>query len=182
MAESETSSTVPETGSGTSGSGLHIDDVYLEGETPEGTAVVGHLSVVVDAGGITVVGPGPDARRTVSWERMSSIELGPPATLPDGQSVSSLQFSLDGRPLRLLVPTGVAGVLGAASSVVAAPSGAPAAAASAAGRGGGRPASRRQQGGGRRGVGRVRRRRRHGGGPGGAVPDRRRGAPRGVDR
>jgi len=131
--ESESSSTVPETASGASGSGLHIDDVYLEGDTPEGTAVVGHLSVVVDAGGITVVGPGPDARRTVSWERMSSIELGPPATLPDGQSVSSLQFSLDGRPLRLLVPTGVAGVLGAASSAVAAPSGAPAAAASAAG-------------------------------------------------
>jgi len=127
MAESESSSTAPDTGPSVSGSGLHIDDVYLEGDTPDGTAVVGHLSVVVDAGGITVVGPGPDARRTVSWERMSSIELGPPATLPDGQSVSSLQFSLDGRPLRLLVPTGAAGVLGAVSSAIATPSAAPAA-------------------------------------------------------
>ena len=83
---------------------LRLDDVYLEGATPDGLAVVGHLSVIVDTGGITVLGPEPGERRTVEWERMSPLEFGPPAVLPGGQPVTSLEFVVDGRPLRLLVP------------------------------------------------------------------------------
>jgi hypothetical protein len=82
-----------------------MDDVFLEGATPDGPAVVGHLSVIVDTEGITFLGPEPGDRRTVGWDRMSPLEFGPPAALPDGMAVTSLEFELDGRPLRLLVPS-----------------------------------------------------------------------------
>jgi len=82
-----------------------MDDVYLEGATPEGQAVVGHLSVIVDTEGITFLGPEPGERRTVGWDRTSPLEFGPPAALPDGEAVTSLEFAVDGRPLRLLVPS-----------------------------------------------------------------------------
>jgi hypothetical protein len=82
-----------------------MDDVYLEGDTPEGQAVVGHLSVIVDTEGITFLGPEPGERRTVGWERTSPLEFGPPAALPGGEQVTSLEFAVDGRPLRLLVPS-----------------------------------------------------------------------------
>ena len=84
--------------------GLRLDDVALEGETPDGKAVVDHLSVIVDAAGITVLGPAPGASRTLGWDRMSSVELGPTSALPGEQAVNSLQFVLDGRPLRFLLP------------------------------------------------------------------------------
>jgi len=84
---------------------LRMDDVYLEGDTPEGQAVVGHLSVIVDTEGITFLGPEPGERRTVGWERTSPLEFGPPAALPGGEQVTSLEFVVDGRPLRLLVPS-----------------------------------------------------------------------------
>jgi hypothetical protein len=84
---------------------LRMDDVYLEGATPDGPAVVGLLSVIVDAAGLTVLGPSPASRRTVGWDRLAQMELGPPATLPDGLRGSSLQFLVDGRPLRVLVPS-----------------------------------------------------------------------------
>jgi len=82
-----------------------MDDVYLEGATPEGPAMVGHLSVIVDTEGITFLGPEPGERRTVGWDRTSPLEFGPPASLPGGQAVTSLEFVVDGRPLRLLVPS-----------------------------------------------------------------------------
>jgi len=82
-----------------------MDDVYLEGSTPEGTAMVGHLSVIVDTEGITFLGPEPGERRTVGWDRTSPLEFGPPGALPGGQAVTSLEFVVDGRPLRLLVPS-----------------------------------------------------------------------------
>ncbi|MDR3650427.1 MAG: hypothetical protein P4L20_15140, partial [Acidimicrobiales bacterium] len=84
---------------------LRMDDVYLEGATPEGPAMVGHLSVIVDTEGITFLGPEPGERRTVGWDRTSPLEFGPPASLPGGQAVTSLEFVVDGRPLRLLVPS-----------------------------------------------------------------------------
>ena len=84
---------------------LRMDDVYLEGSTPDGPAVVGHLSVIVDTDGITFLGPEPGERRTVGWERTSPLEFGTPAALPDGEAVTSLQFVVDGRPLRILVPS-----------------------------------------------------------------------------
>jgi hypothetical protein len=84
---------------------LRMDDVYLEGSTPDGPAVVGNLSVIVDTDGITFLGPEPGERRTVGWERTSPLEFGAPASLPDGEAVTSLQFVVDGRPLRILVPT-----------------------------------------------------------------------------
>ncbi len=84
---------------------LRMDDVYLEGATPEGPAVVGHLSVIVDTEGITFLGPEPGERRTVGWDRTSPLEFGPPAALPGGQAVTSLEFAVDGRQLRLLVPS-----------------------------------------------------------------------------
>jgi hypothetical protein len=82
-----------------------MDDVFLEGATPDGPAVVGHLSVIVDTEGITFLGPEPGERRTVGWDRMSPLEFGAPAAMPDGLAVTSLEFQLDGRPLRLLVPS-----------------------------------------------------------------------------
>jgi len=82
-----------------------MDDVYLEGATPEGPAVVGHLSVIVDTEGITFLGPEPGERRTVGWERSSPLEFGAPAALPDGEQGTCLEFAVDGRPLRLLVPS-----------------------------------------------------------------------------
>ncbi len=100
---------------------LRLDDVYLEGATPDGLAVVGHLSVIVDTGGITVLGPEPGERRTVGWERMSPLEFGPPTVLPGGQPVTSLEFVVDGRPLRLLVPA--KGELVSPQEVVVEPSG-----------------------------------------------------------
>ncbi len=84
---------------------LRMDDVYLEGSTPDGPAVVGHLSVVVDTAGITFLGPEPGERRTVGWERTSPLEFGPPAAMPSGEQATALEFVVDGRPLRLLVPT-----------------------------------------------------------------------------
>jgi hypothetical protein len=84
---------------------LRMDDVFLEGATPDGPAVVGHLSVIVDTEGITFLGPEPGERRTVGWDRMSPLEFGAPAAMPDGLAVTSLEFQLDGRPLRLLVPS-----------------------------------------------------------------------------
>ncbi len=57
---------------------LRMDDVYLEGATPDGPAVVGHLSVIVDTAGITFLGPEPGERRTVGWERTSPLEFGRP--------------------------------------------------------------------------------------------------------
>jgi len=84
---------------------LRMDDVYLSGSTPDGPAVVAHLSVIVDTEGITFLGPEPGERRTVGWERTSPLEFGPPAELPGGEAVTSLEFVVDGRPLRLLVPT-----------------------------------------------------------------------------
>ena len=84
---------------------LRMDDVYLEGATPDGPAVVGHLSVIVDTAGITFLGPEPGERRTVGWERTSPLEFGAPAALPDGEQATSLEFVVDGRPLRLLVPS-----------------------------------------------------------------------------
>ncbi len=84
---------------------LRMDDVYLEGATPEGPAVVGHLSVIVDSDGITFLGPEPGERRTVGWERSSPLEFGAPAALPDGEQGTCLEFVVDGRPLRLLVPS-----------------------------------------------------------------------------
>ena len=83
---------------------LRMDDVYLEGPTPNGPAVVGHLSVVVDTAGITFLGPEPGERRTVGWDRTSPLEFGPPASTPAGEQATALQFVVDGRPLRLLVP------------------------------------------------------------------------------
>ena len=62
---------------------LRMDDVYLEGATPDGPAVVGHLSVIVDTEGITFLGPEPGERRTVGWERTSPLEFGAPAALPE---------------------------------------------------------------------------------------------------
>jgi len=85
--------------------GLRLHDVYLEGAVDEATAVVGQLSVIVDSAGITVLGPTPGAVRVVGWERLSSVELGGSATLPGGKAGSSLELVVDGRPLRLLVPT-----------------------------------------------------------------------------
>jgi hypothetical protein len=82
-----------------------MDDVYLEGATPEGPAVVGHLSVIVDSEGITFLGPEPGERRMVGWERSSPLEFGAPAALPDGEQGTCLEFVVDGRPLRLLVPS-----------------------------------------------------------------------------
>ncbi len=84
---------------------LRMDDVYLEGATPEGPAMVGHLSVIVDTEGITFLGPEPGERRTVGWDRTSPLEFGPPAALPGGEAVTSLEFAVDGRQLRLLVPS-----------------------------------------------------------------------------
>ena len=84
---------------------LRMDDVYLSGSTPDGPAVVAHLSVIVDTEGITFLGPEPGERRTVGWDRTSPLEFGPPAELPGGEAVTSLEFVVDGRPLRLLVPT-----------------------------------------------------------------------------
>ena len=84
---------------------LRMDDVYLEGATPEGPAVVGHLSVIVDTEGITFLGPEPGERRTVGWERTTPLEFGAPAALPDGEQGTCLEFVVDGRPLRLLVPS-----------------------------------------------------------------------------
>jgi hypothetical protein len=84
---------------------LRMDDVYLEGATPDGPAVVGHLSVIVDTDGITFLGPEAGERRTVGWERTSPLEFGAPAALPDGEQATSLEFVVDGRPLRLLVPS-----------------------------------------------------------------------------
>ena len=83
---------------------LRLDDVYLQGATPEGQAVVGNLSMILDESGLTVLGPNPGTRRVVSWDRMSGLEIGPPATMPTGELVATLQFLLDGRPLRFLVP------------------------------------------------------------------------------
>ena len=68
---------------------LRMDDVYLEGATPEGPAMVGHLSVIVDTEGITFLGPEPGERRTVGWDRTSPLEFGPPAALPGGEAVTS---------------------------------------------------------------------------------------------
>ncbi len=82
-----------------------MDDVYLEGATPDGPAVVGHLSVIVDTAGITFLGPDPGERRTVGWDRTSPLEFGQPAAMPDGEQVTALEFVVDGRPLRLLVPS-----------------------------------------------------------------------------
>ena len=82
-----------------------LDGAYLEGVTPDGPAVVGELSVVVDEDGITVFGPTPDARRALDWERVSPVTLGAPGTLPDGTVATTLEFSLEGRQLRLLVAT-----------------------------------------------------------------------------
>ncbi len=84
---------------------LRMDDVYLEGATPDGPAVVGHLSVIVDTEGITFLGPEPGERRTVEWERTSPLTFGPPVALASGEPVTSLEFMVDGRPLRLLVPS-----------------------------------------------------------------------------
>ena len=84
---------------------LRMDDVYLEGSTPDGPAVVGRLSVVVDTAGITFLGPEPGERRTVGWDRTSPLEFGPPAATPGGEQATALEFVVDGRPLRLLVPT-----------------------------------------------------------------------------
>ncbi len=84
---------------------LRMDDVYLEGATPDGPAVVGHLSVIVDTEGITFLGPDPGERRTVAWERTSPLTIGPPVALESGEPVTCLEFVVDGRPLRLLVPS-----------------------------------------------------------------------------
>lgn len=84
---------------------LRMDDVYLEGATPDGPAVVGRLSVIVDNEGITFLGPDPGERRTVEWERTSPLTIGPPVALASGEPVTSLEFVVDGRPLRLLVPS-----------------------------------------------------------------------------
>src|ERR1700691_4732408 len=84
---------------------LRMDDVYLEGSTPDGPAVVGNLSVIVDSEGITFLGPDPGERRTVAWERTSPLTFGPPVALASGEPVTSLEFVVDGRPLRLLVPS-----------------------------------------------------------------------------
>ena len=97
---------------GVGSGGLRVDDVYLEGDTPDGPAVVGNLSVIVDAAGMTVLGPSPGTRHTVGWDRLSSLALGPPATLDDGEPATSLEFVIDGRPLRLLVPSHDGVVLG----------------------------------------------------------------------
>ena len=88
---------------------LHMEDVYLEGATPDGPALVGHLSVTVDEEGLTVVGPSPGSVRTVGWDRLSSLEFGPATTLPGGVPGTSMHLVLDGRPLRLLVPSARAG-------------------------------------------------------------------------
>jgi hypothetical protein len=84
---------------------LRMEDVYLQGDTPDGPAMVAHLSVIVDTDGITFLGPEPGERRTVGWDRMSPLEFGAPGALPGGGSATSLEFELDGRPLRLLVPS-----------------------------------------------------------------------------
>ena len=102
MADPESTVSVPGSGAGEAGGGLRIDDVYLEGPTPDGHAIVGHLSVVMNAGGITVLGPAPGATRNVPWGRMTSFTQGPTATLPDGGPATTFEFVVDGRPLRLL--------------------------------------------------------------------------------
>ena len=76
--------------------GLHLDDVYLEGMTPDGPVVIGNLSVTVDGAGLTVVGPEPGMRRTVGWDHLSTVEFGPPATDPAGRFSTTLEIVVDG--------------------------------------------------------------------------------------
>ena len=95
---------------------LRMDDVYLEGATPEGPAVVGHLSVIVDTGGSPFSGPSresgapsdgiarlpsnsaapppcPVASRSRPWSsRWTVVRCGsscPPGTGRSGRSVPS---------------------------------------------------------------------------------------------
>jgi hypothetical protein len=83
---------------------VRIGEIYLAGESAQGPAVVGGLSVVANDRGLTVVGPQPNSVHTLAWGRASTIELRKPATLPDGRAAVILEVEIDGRRLRFFVP------------------------------------------------------------------------------
>ena len=85
------------------GGGVHLDDVHLSGDTPQGPTVVPGLSLVADSRGFTVVGPQPGVERTLTWPQIDQCTFRDPAVLPDGRPATVLEVTVDGRSLRFLL-------------------------------------------------------------------------------
>jgi len=83
---------------------LRVDEVLLAGETPDGPALVSIEALVVDAAGLTIVGPRPGAERLVPWAEISGFDGLRGATLPDGAPATALVLSVRGRTLKFLLP------------------------------------------------------------------------------
>lgn len=80
------------------------EGVTLAGTVPEGTAQVGDLCVVVDAAGISVLGPAPEVVRTVTWDRVSSLAMRP-ALVGAGRPATALEVGLGSRFVEVLFPS-----------------------------------------------------------------------------
>jgi len=83
---------------------LRVDEVLLAGETPGGPALVSIDALVVDAVGLTIVGPRPGVERLVPWSEIAGFEGLRSASLPDGAPATALVLGIRGRPLKFLLP------------------------------------------------------------------------------
>ncbi len=79
----------------------HYSAVAVAGPLPEGRAEVADLAVIVDAAGLSVVGPTPGVTRTVSWDRVSSL-VTCPATMVPNRPATALRVAMGVRSVDLL--------------------------------------------------------------------------------
>ncbi len=79
----------------------HYQAVAVAGPLPEGRAEVADLAVIVDAAGLSVVGPTPGVTRTVRWDRVSSL-VTCPATMVPNRPATALRVAMGVRSVDLL--------------------------------------------------------------------------------
>jgi hypothetical protein len=82
---------------------FHFEGVALVGRTESGPSIVDGLSLALDADGITIMGPGPETRRTVLWSVVSAASCGTPGATPSGRTATPLDLTSSHRTVRFFL-------------------------------------------------------------------------------
>jgi hypothetical protein len=97
--------TEEEVGSPLGPDAIVLRHISIEGVVAGRVSVVSGLSLMLDAGGITVDGPEPGASRRLPWSMVRDLQYWESGVLPDGGPAASLTAAVGDRAVRWLIPT-----------------------------------------------------------------------------